>query len=131
MSEPVFLYFVTSARLPRLVKVGIAADVDARIKQLQTAHPYSLRLKFSMELPSREFALRIEREIHSVLAEWRECGEWFNCGAYVALEFTEDVMLAMPGGRDLFRPLARIVAERTQQIYEEMDRQLNRLKVGA
>lgn len=53
------------------VKIGAAVDVDKRLKQLQTAHPFKLRKLIVIEH-------NIETKLHELFAGDRIGGEWFK-----------------------------------------------------
>ena len=57
------------------VKIGIAADVTARLRKLQTGHPEKLHVLFQAPSPD---AAEIEYVSHRLLAGARLSGEWFS-----------------------------------------------------
>ncbi len=56
------------------VKIGIAKNISARIKQLQTASPTPLKIIKVYKNVSPSF----ERELHERYKQYRLCGEWFT-----------------------------------------------------
>jgi hypothetical protein len=70
-----YLYFISASHF---TKVGIASDVQTRLKALQTASPFLLRLINCVYI--HEDAASIERRIHSQLRERGKHvrGEWFT-----------------------------------------------------
>lgn len=60
------------------VKVGISRNPDARIRGLQTAAPYQLRLVRKFATPSQAVAKDIENCFHDTQREHHAYGEWFN-----------------------------------------------------
>lgn len=60
------------------IKVGVADNVQKRIKQLQTGNPFELLLVMHFECNSRSHAFHIEKTIHEILEGQRLCGEWFR-----------------------------------------------------
>ena len=59
------------------VKIGVAEDVQKRIRQLQTGNPNRLYLVSFLRLASRYDADRVEREAHAAYLQDRVSGEWF------------------------------------------------------
>lgn len=59
-------------------KIGVAANIGKRIKQLQTGNAYVVELVAYVSLPDRKSACFLERSIHRNL-HYRRCeGEWFD-----------------------------------------------------
>ena len=76
-----FVYFIgIGEQYVTHVKVGFTAgDPERRLAGLQTGCPFKMRLLgFIMGCPI------MERELHSVFAEWRCEGEWFVFSDYIA-----------------------------------------------
>ena len=76
-----FVYFIgIGEQYTTHVKVGFTAgDPKRRLAGLQTGCPFKMRLiGYMMGCPD------MERELHSVFAEWRCEGEWFVYSEYVA-----------------------------------------------
>jgi Meiotically Up-regulated Gene 113 (MUG113) protein len=71
-SEAQYVYFIQAGEGGPL-KVGIAFDVNARLRSLQTASPFDLRL-----LGSVPGARRAEEALHHIFAPHRLRGEWFS-----------------------------------------------------
>ena len=65
-----WVYFVLCGAY---VKVGVAKDVTARIKALQTAAPDKL-----VPLLRAPGGRKLERTIHKLLREYHSYGEWFH-----------------------------------------------------
>lgn len=63
---------VYALRVPGFLKIGIAADVAKRIRELQTGQPHPLQC-VGYCAGGREK----EAAIHKALANHRACGEWF------------------------------------------------------
>lgn len=72
------------------VKIGVAEDVQKRIRQLQTGNPNRLYLVAFLRLSSRYDADRVEKEAHSSYSQDRVSGEWFalsdSCATQALLE---------------------------------------------
>ena len=78
-SKKSFVYVVragTGSRSP--IKVGVADDVQKRMKQLQTGNPKELILVMHFECDDRAHAFRLEKTIHDILKGQRLWGEWFS-----------------------------------------------------
>lgn len=70
-----YVYIVGCKRV-QLYKVGIAVDVEKRMKSLQTGCPHPLTLIAKAHCPNPRV---IEKEIHALLNFYRKQGEWFCC----------------------------------------------------
>lgn len=80
------VYVITDGEF---VKVGVATNVLARIRTLQSANPRRFRiLMFTHPIPSNE-ALYMECEIHKALSKHHVSGEWFD------MESIEDIEMNM------------------------------------
>lgn len=55
------------------IKIGRSADPDKRLRELQTGHPYPLRV-VGMASGGRE----LEAALHRILCDYRLMGEWFE-----------------------------------------------------
>lgn len=60
------------------VKIGLAADPQARLATLQIGCPDRLILRGIVEFPNRGIAKFVERELHNAFSECRLHGEWFD-----------------------------------------------------
>lgn len=60
------------------VKVGITSKLKARLSQLRTGNPRKLVFAFVFRCHDRRFAAFAESAFHSVYAEKRITGEWFD-----------------------------------------------------
>lgn len=72
------VYFIQAADR---VKIGFAADVPARLAQLQTASAASLQLL--AVLPN--VSMSVERRLHRFFADQRKRGEWFTFSGRLAV----------------------------------------------
>lgn len=63
-------YFIGSEALG-FVKIGVALDVEKRLKQLQTGHPHKLSVLLVLDE-------NIESALHEHFSEFRAEGEWFH-----------------------------------------------------
>lgn len=66
------LYFIRAEGEPPYIKIGIAANVRARMTNMQMACPYKLRLLKRAPFPE------MERRLHDRFADHRITGEWFR-----------------------------------------------------
>lgn len=67
---PNHLYFV---RCGPFVKIGIAADVRKRVKDMEMHNPYDLEITHVMLGKRKE-----EKELHQRFSAYRHKGEWFR-----------------------------------------------------
>jgi hypothetical protein len=72
VSKTQYVYFIEDAE-SRAVKVGIAAEPQTRLQELQTGNPRKLRL-----LGYIDGGHRLEQGIHFLLRHHRVRGEWFR-----------------------------------------------------
>lgn len=68
-------------------KIGIAKDVNKRIKQLQTGNPYKIELIGSYE---SMHASKIETTLHNQYSHEREMGEWFTLSLREEINFINE-----------------------------------------
>ena len=67
------IYFIQSV-LGGPVKVGLAANIETRLKTFQTGSPFPLRIVKSITGVKRQ----TEQELHRKFAKYRLHGEWFS-----------------------------------------------------
>lgn len=79
--------YVIKNPLNETVKIGVAQDVDKRIKQLQTGAGIELELIYKSMICSNAFA--IERDVHEHFKEYRTFGEWFKVNPEIVIDFLE------------------------------------------
>lgn len=84
-----FLYVFKSSS--GLIKVGIAGDVERRRRQLERASGYVLELVSSFG--PFFAAAEVESGVHSRLASFRACGEWFSTSSEVVIQAVESEIL--------------------------------------
>jgi hypothetical protein len=118
------VYFIQQNNGP--VKIGYAADVLARYKDLQVANPYQLRTRAM--IPSAKRSL--EGAIHFEFQVARIKGEWFDMRRCVALEvfvdkalrmLTKHVELTSPPAASAMREHLYIPAEWLPVVQETME----------
>jgi len=84
------LYIIQSKGIGT-IKIGVAQDCNARLKQLQTANPYELKLVHVFKGMGH-----LEKYLHKELVDYRQQGEWFS---YDCKEHIPRVLLnLMPEG---------------------------------
>lgn len=89
------------------VKVGISSAPEKRLATIQTACPYPLVLMATFICPTRNVALYVENAFHTLQADHRLNGEWFNIHPMSAVEllclyFREIFTFTLSGDEDLF-----------------------------
>ena len=60
-----------------IYKIGIAANPESRLRELQAAHHQKLRLCFAMKTHA---AQELEIKLHAAFDDRRLEGEWFDLG---------------------------------------------------
>lgn len=75
-TSPCSVYIIQDAH--GAVKIGIAADAEARLKDLQTANSRPLALVYNLKFDNRQIAQQIERILHKRFASDALSGEWFS-----------------------------------------------------
>jgi DNA-binding Xre family transcriptional regulator len=82
MGESGYIYAIGAAGTSH-VKIGSTRrDVQGRLRVLQVGHPFRLHMLASVAVETN--LRRIERQIHTFLAEERQRGEWFDISMDVA-----------------------------------------------
>lgn len=71
-----YVYIVAVGKNQHIYKIGIATNVQNRIKQLQTGCPHPIRLIGYLKCEDPRV---IEKEFHEALKFYRQQGEWFDC----------------------------------------------------
>lgn len=69
------VYFITDGSY---IKIGIAASIPSRVKQLQTGNPNKLSVLYLIDVKSQKEALKIEQQYHNYFSSKRKLGEWFD-----------------------------------------------------
>lgn len=60
------------------IKIGVSRNPKSRLKSLQTANPYKLRLLYEVECKSRDHAYGVEYQLHGRYFSKKARGEWFD-----------------------------------------------------
>lgn len=79
--ETTYIYIIAIFRdgeITAPVKVGISKNPVARLRELQTAAPYPLRLVRKFAVPDRSIAKWFEGCFHATQTPRQTHGEWFN-----------------------------------------------------
>ena len=79
--------YVIKNPLNETVKIGVAQDVEKRIKQLETRAGIQLELIYKSMICSNAFS--IERDVHKHFEEYRTFGEWFKINPSTVINFLE------------------------------------------
>jgi len=74
IKEPYYLYLLQSGN-SNVYKIGIAKDIDARIKNI--THHDVLKLVKCWEFESKEDCRKVEETVHKALCEYKANREWF------------------------------------------------------
>jgi len=75
-STTTFVYFISAGSSP--IKIGVATDPSARMRDLQTAHYQQLHLLYTIACASREHAFELEKAFHRWYDDVQIRNEWFN-----------------------------------------------------
>lgn len=68
------VYFITDGDY---IKIGVAASLPNRIKQLQTGNPRKLKAIYVIEAKNQRDALKMEADFHNYFKDKKCIGEWF------------------------------------------------------
>lgn len=72
-----FVYLITfkDSAYKRYVKIGVANNVEVRLKTLQTSTPFKLSIMGAFYCRNKN---KVEAALHDVFKDKRMCGEWFD-----------------------------------------------------
>nr|WP_263858290.1 GIY-YIG nuclease family protein [Waterburya agarophytonicola] len=76
-TENAFVYFIFNID-SKAIKIGMAKNVEKRLKSLQTSNPIILELLHTIHLDSVEDAQKLEYVLHQKFSHLRMNGEWFE-----------------------------------------------------
>ena len=85
-----FLYIIGYKKAEEItspVKIGIGSDPLKRLNSLQTGNPSPIEIYHVFSIPRKDIARDLERAFHTVMAEKRLLGEWFDMSPSAALFF--------------------------------------------
>lgn len=71
-----YVYFIQIGQ-KGLIKIGVATNVEARLKNLQTANPDKLNVIAKIGCKSKLDAYTLENDLHKKFSYLRKNGEWF------------------------------------------------------
>lgn len=81
-----YLYCIAAAQHDRgPCKIGLSANPDRRVRQLQTGHPEALDVRYREPVPS-ERVRHYEQALHHDLSYLRRAGEWFDIDVATAIK---------------------------------------------
>ena len=69
------VYFITDGNY---IKIGMAASIPTRVKQLQTGNPNRLSVLYLIDAKTQHEAGKIERKYHELFKHKQKLGEWFD-----------------------------------------------------
>lgn len=72
-----YVYFIYSKE-NNAIKIGRAKNVEKRLKSLQTAHPYQLKVIKTFSVKGGKAAKELESSLHQKFDHLRLSGEWFK-----------------------------------------------------
>lgn len=85
-----YLYIIRSGLdLKDPIKIGIANNVDQRLKDLQICNPNELVVLYKIKMNSRNHAFMVENRLHRKLNRFKIRGEWFLSRAIHKVNFKE------------------------------------------
>jgi hypothetical protein len=71
------------------VKIGISNQPEKRLKQLQTAFPEKLEIKYIEKLETKLKARELEKYLHKDISHLKSHGEWFNISVEEAIKYVQ------------------------------------------
>jgi hypothetical protein len=77
-----FVYLIESSSA---VKIGIGANPQQRLSDLQTSHHEKLSLRYTLQCPNRAAAFSVEQLLHRRFSDERLSGEWFDIDAQTVI----------------------------------------------
>ena len=77
-----FVYFISDCS--NHIKIGVADDIRKRLLALQTGNAEELNLVFAFKVDTKNAALRLEKELHSLFKQHRVSGEWFEADPIIS-----------------------------------------------
>ena len=79
------------------VKIGVATDVNNRLMNIQTNHPFKLSV---LKKWPTSCAHQVEVIVHYELREYRLNGEWFGCPKEIAIKVIDGVFKKTNSGKN-------------------------------
>jgi hypothetical protein len=84
--------YVISSNPAGPIKLGISADPDQRIKELQTGHPEPLTVYYREPIDKERVRL-YERLLHRDNRHHRSKGEWFNLSVEQGIAYVQFTLI--------------------------------------
>ncbi|OED34488.1 hypothetical protein AB832_07470 [Flavobacteriaceae bacterium (ex Bugula neritina AB1)] len=75
--KPKGLYII-KMKGENIYKIGIATNIQLRLKNLQCGNPFKLDLVFFKKSNNNDFSVKIETTLHNLFSSSRMNGEWFR-----------------------------------------------------
>lgn len=82
-----FVYLISNGEY---IKIGVAKNVEARLKDLQVANAKELQLICSFPLKNEKEAFKLEQFLHTEYEAYHIRGEWFNILNYIHVQEFKD-----------------------------------------
>lgn len=111
MKTPCYVYIIHQATT-NYIKIGIAENTSQRLKDLQTASPLPLHLKYSLPCKDRNSAIAIESYLHQRYEKQRMSGEWFD----VAVDETIDFLKVAAFLAKYLQPVVEVIDTKTVEV---------------
>lgn len=111
--NPCCVYIIQDAH--GAVKIGIAADVNARLRDLQVGNSHELKVLYNLQVANRKAAQEIEGLLHRRYASDALRGEWFSTNAehlIADVEFAVSVGTAIQRFTEEYPPKRKPTLER-------------------
>lgn len=124
-----YVYFiVTDGCKPRMLKIGKAKDVEARLTDIQCACPYELKLLGKLKCESEKHAFHIEGNLHRAFVYFRRRREWFLYTLEVKYAVNSILAAGVTGSVSDFK--SHIFVARNTRRAEERQIERQRRKAG-
>ena len=93
------IYVVQAGEETSPVKIGHAACIQSRIRNLQTAHHIKLRLVYHEQIDDESSRLSREAYLHRLFQSFQVRGEWFKVDVLKVLEAPESILHRLVKGK--------------------------------
>lgn len=126
-----FLYVIGAGQTDNPTKIGVASNVENRLRELQTGNPQPLKVLFSVELDP-EIVRKAEAACHRLLDKCRLYGEWFDAEREIAIRAVNEVLSGRLWERSResvrrARPQGQPAEQMTFRIAQELREELRKL----
>ena len=81
-------------------KIGKAASLKKRLKQLQTGNGNKLVVVCYVPVVDEREAYEVESAVHEMLADFRMVGEWFSCTSHTVYDAMHQAALSFSPSRN-------------------------------